>query len=97
MLQDEKRSHLPTLQISRPCNGKDLEEIEQLFAALQETFVDQAEFDDAVHAVAHLCDVFGVTKAGALSKSTKGYKEVVVGQGLQLDLSVYGSDCGARS
>lgn len=56
-----------------------IEEIEQLFAALQETFVDQAEFDDAVHAFTHLCDVFGVTKAGALSKSTKGYKAMAAG------------------
>jgi len=56
-----------------------IEEIERLFAALQETFVEQAEFDDAVHAFTHLCDVFGVTKAGALSKSTKGYKAMAVG------------------
>ncbi|HWH26231.1 MAG TPA: hypothetical protein VNT53_06260 [Pseudolysinimonas sp.] len=56
-----------------------IEEIEQLFAALQETFVEQAEFNDAVHAFTHLCDVFGVTKAGALSKSTKGYKAMAVG------------------
>lgn len=56
-----------------------IEEIEQLFAALQETFLDQAEFDDAVHAFTHLCDVFGVTKTGALSKSTKGYKALAAG------------------
>jgi energy-coupling factor transporter ATP-binding protein EcfA2 len=56
-----------------------IEEIEQLFAALQETFVEQAEFNDAVHAFTHLCDVFGVTKAGALSKSTKGYKAMAAG------------------
>lgn len=56
-----------------------IEEIEQLFAALQETFVDQVEFDTAVHAFTHLCDVFGVTKAGALSKSTKGYKAMAAG------------------
>ena len=56
-----------------------IEEIERLFAALQETFVDQAEFNDAVHAFTHLCDVFGVTKAGALSKSTKGYKAIAAG------------------
>lgn len=54
-------------------------EIEQFFAALQETFVEQAEFNDAVHAFTHLCDVFGVTKAGALSKSTKGYKAMAAG------------------
>lgn len=56
-----------------------IEEIEQLFSELQETFVAQAAFDDAVHAFTHLCEVFGVTKAGALSKSTKGYKALAVG------------------
>jgi len=60
-----------------------IEEIEQLFAALQETFVEQAEFNDAVHAFTHLCDVFGVTKTGALSKSTKGYKAMAAGGKLQ--------------
>lgn len=56
-----------------------IEEIKQLFAALQETFVEQAEFNDAVHAFTHLCEVFGVTKGGALSKSTKGYKAMAAG------------------
>lgn len=56
-----------------------IDEIEELFAALQETFVDLPEFDEAVHAFTHLCDVFGVTKAGALSKSTKGYKAMAAG------------------
>lgn len=56
-----------------------IEEIKQLFAALQSTFVEQAEFDDAVHAFTHLCEVFGVTKTGALSKSTKGYKAMATG------------------
>lgn len=56
-----------------------IEEIEELFAALQETFVEQAEFDDAVHAFTHLCEVFGVTKTGALSKSTRGYKAMAAG------------------
>jgi energy-coupling factor transporter ATP-binding protein EcfA2 len=56
-----------------------IEEIEQVFAALQETFVEQQEFDNAVHAFTHLCDVFGVTKSGALSKSTKGYKAMSAG------------------
>lgn len=56
-----------------------IEEIEQLFAALQETFIEQAEFNDAVHAFTHLCDVFGVTKAGALAKNTKGYKAMAAG------------------
>lgn len=60
-----------------------IEEIEELFAALQETFVDQVEFDAAVHAFTHLCDVFGVTKGGALSKSTRGYKAMAVGGKLQ--------------
>jgi predicted ATPase len=45
-------------------------EIEDLFAALQTTFVEQEEFNDAVHAFTHLCDVFGVTNAGVLSKTT---------------------------
>lgn len=59
------------------------EEIEELFAALQTTFVEQEEFDRAVHAFTHLCDVFGVTKTGVLSKSTKGYKAMAVGGKLQ--------------
>ncbi|SKB03145.1 AAA domain-containing protein [Agreia bicolorata] len=54
-------------------------EIEKLFAVLQETFVEQEEFNDAVHAFTHLCDVFGLTKTGVLSKSTKGYKAIAVG------------------
>ena len=54
-------------------------EIEKLFAALQQTFVEQEEFNEAVHAFTHLCDVFGVTKTGVLSKSTKGYKAMAVG------------------
>lgn len=58
-------------------------EIEDLFAALQTTFVEQEEFNDAVHAFTHLCDVFGVTNAGVLSKSTKGYKAMSVGGKLQ--------------
>ncbi|MGM1016088.1 MAG: AAA family ATPase [Actinomycetota bacterium] len=59
------------------------DEIEELFAALQTTFVEQEEFDSAVHAFTHLCDVFGVTKTGVLSKSTKGYKAMAVGGKLQ--------------
>lgn len=59
------------------------DEIEELFAALQRTFVEQDEFDRAVHAFTHLCDVFGVTKTGVLSKSTKGYKAMAVGGKLQ--------------
>lgn len=59
------------------------DEIEELFAALQTTFVEQDEFDRAVHAFTHLCDVFGVTKTGVLSKSTKGYKAMAVGGKLQ--------------
>ncbi|MCS5735100.1 AAA family ATPase [Herbiconiux daphne] len=55
------------------------QEIEDLFAALQTTFVEQEEFNDAVHAFTHLCDVFGVTKTGVLSKSTRGYKAMAVG------------------
>jgi ABC-type molybdenum transport system ATPase subunit/photorepair protein PhrA len=59
------------------------EEIEQLFSALQETFVEQAEFNDAIHAFTHLCDVFGLTKTGVVSKSTKGYKAMAIGGKLQ--------------
>lgn len=60
-----------------------IEEIEKLFAELQETFVGQEEFNDAVHAFGHLCDVFGLTKTGIISKSTKGYKAMAVGGRLQ--------------
>lgn len=58
-------------------------EVEDLFAEVQKTFVDQEEFDAAVRAFTHLCEAFSLTKAGGVSKATKGYKAMSVGGKLQ--------------
>ena len=81
--QDEVLTNSFEIFINTPEYQSGNEEIEKLFAALQATFVEQDEFNDAVHAFTHLCDVLGVTKTGVLSKSTKGYKAMAVGGKLQ--------------
>jgi ABC-type multidrug transport system ATPase subunit len=81
--QDEVLKNSFEIFINTPEYQNGNEEIAILFAALQATFVEQAEFNDAVHAFTHLCDVFGVTSTGVLSKGTKGYKAMAVGGKLQ--------------
>lgn len=59
-----------------------LTQIEALFQALKDTFTHQEEFDAALTAFTALRDAFGVTKGGALAKTSKGYKAIGMGSKL---------------
>lgn len=51
-----------------------LAEIESMFDALKDSFSQQSEFDQAVIDFTQLRDAFGVTKSGALAKTSRGFK-----------------------
>lgn len=56
-----------------------LAQIDALFQALKDTFSQQDEFDAALNAFTSLRDAFGVTKAGAIAKTSKGFKALGMG------------------
>lgn len=60
------------------------EKIESLFQALKETFTNQDKFDDALTAFTDLHGAFTVTKTGAISKSSRGFKAIGTGLGGKL-------------
>lgn len=51
-----------------------MQEIEALFIGIKSAFDDNEDLSGAISDLKELRDAFGVTKAGALSKSSKGYK-----------------------
>ncbi|MFM0019512.1 AAA family ATPase [Paraburkholderia azotifigens] len=51
-----------------------MQEIEELFAGIKSTFDNNQDLNSAITDLKEVRDAFGVTKAGALSKSSKGYK-----------------------
>lgn len=51
-----------------------MQEIENLFAGVKSTFEDNEALMSAITDLKEVRDAFGVTKLGALSKSSKGYK-----------------------
>lgn len=59
-----------------------LSQIEALFQSLKDTFTQQDEFAAALTAFTALRDAFGVTKGGALAKTSKGYKAIGMGSKL---------------
>ncbi|WP_298454869.1 AAA family ATPase [uncultured Cellulomonas sp.] len=60
-----------------------LEEIESMFEALKDTFVEQTEFNDALTSFTELRDAFNVTKTGAVAKTSRGIRALSVGGKLQ--------------
>lgn len=56
-----------------------LEEIESMFEGLKNTFTEQSEFDAALASFTELRDAFGVTKTGAIAKTSRGFKALRVG------------------
>lgn len=56
-----------------------LQEIDALFEGLKEAIAGQAEFDEAIQAFGELRDAFGVTRTGAISKASRGFKALAVG------------------
>ncbi len=56
-----------------------LAQIDALFQALKDTFSQQDEFDAALTAFTALRDAFGVTKTGAIAKTSKGFKALGMG------------------
>jgi ABC-type molybdenum transport system ATPase subunit/photorepair protein PhrA len=48
--------------------------IEAMFDSLKKTFLDQAEFDEALTSFIELRDAFSLTKAGAVAKTSRGFK-----------------------
>lgn len=56
-----------------------LEEIELMFEGLKDTFVDQPEFDEALTGFHELRDAFGVTRTGAIARTSRGFKALSVG------------------
>lgn len=51
-----------------------MQEIETLFLGIKSAFNDNEDLSGAISDLKDLRDAFGVTKSGALSKSSKGYK-----------------------
>jgi ABC-type Mn2+/Zn2+ transport system ATPase subunit len=51
-----------------------MEEIEKLFRGIKSAFDGNEDLSNAISDLKELRDAFGVTKTGALSKSSKGYK-----------------------
>ena len=51
-----------------------MQEIEELFSGIKSAFDNNEELESAISDLKELRDAFGVTKTGALSKSSKGYK-----------------------
>jgi ABC-type Mn2+/Zn2+ transport system ATPase subunit len=51
-----------------------MQEIEELFAGIKSAFDDNENLNSAITDLKEVRDAFGVTKTGALSKSSKGYK-----------------------
>ncbi|MNJ17961.1 hypothetical protein D3C77_122530 [compost metagenome] len=51
-----------------------MEEIEELFRGIKSAFDGNEDLSNAISDLKELRDAFGVTKTGALSKSSKGYK-----------------------
>lgn len=56
-----------------------LAQIDALFQALNDTFAQQDEFDAALDAFKSLRDAFGVTKTGAIAKTSRGFKALGMG------------------
>ncbi|TEA03930.1 AAA family ATPase [Mycobacteroides salmoniphilum] len=56
-----------------------LAQIDALFQALNDTFSEQEEFLVALEAFKLLRDAFGVTKAGAIAKTCRGFKAIEMG------------------
>ena len=49
-------------------------EIEDLFSGIKSAFLENKDLDAAISDLKEVCNAFGVTKTGALSKASKGYK-----------------------
>jgi energy-coupling factor transporter ATP-binding protein EcfA2 len=60
------------------------EQIEALFEALKDTFNNQEAFDDALVGFTDLHGAFAVTKTGAISKASRGFKAIGTGLGGKL-------------
>jgi energy-coupling factor transporter ATP-binding protein EcfA2 len=60
-----------------------IEQIEALFEALKDAFTNQESFDEALSAFTDLRDAFGVTKAGAISRTSRGFKAIGIGGKLE--------------
>jgi ABC-type Mn2+/Zn2+ transport system ATPase subunit len=56
-----------------------LADIASLFDELRETVSQRDEFDEAIASFTELRDVFGVTKSGAISKTSRGWKALAMG------------------
>ncbi|EIF32615.1 hypothetical protein BCh11DRAFT_00344 [Burkholderia sp. Ch1-1] len=51
-----------------------MQEIEELFSGIKSAFDGNEDLNSAISDLKEVRDAFGITKAGALSKSSKGYK-----------------------
>lgn len=56
-----------------------LEEIASMFESLKDAFTQQPEFVEALVGFGDLRDAFGVTKTGAISRTSRGFKALGVG------------------
>jgi energy-coupling factor transporter ATP-binding protein EcfA2 len=58
---------------------KGLAAIASLFEELQESFGQASDFEDAIVGFTELRDAFGVTKTGAISKTSRGFRALAMG------------------
>lgn len=77
--RDEVLKNSFEIFINTPEYKEGIAQIESLFEALKDTFTEQDAFDDALKAFTELRDAFGVTKAGAISKTSRGFKAIGMG------------------
>lgn len=59
------------------------EEIEAIFERLKGVFVDNAALDDVIASFSELRDAFGVTKAGVIAKTSRGFKALSMSSKLE--------------
>lgn len=82
--RDEVLKNSFEIFINTPEYKDGIAQIESLFEALKNTFTNQVAFGDALKAFTELRDAFGVTKAGTISKASRGFKAVGMGLGGKL-------------
>jgi ABC-type Mn2+/Zn2+ transport system ATPase subunit len=72
--QDEVVKNSFEIFIKTETYVSDMKEIEELFSGIKSSFDGNESLISAISDLKELRDAFGVTKAGALSKASKGYK-----------------------
>lgn len=60
-----------------------MSDIEELFSGIKQAFKDNEDIGSTIADLKKLRDAFGVTKSGALSKASKGYKAVGSGNNIE--------------